>query len=162
MKSVARWALVTGAAMAIALTGGSVASAAQQPSAPAPGAAVVTPVLGMFQYGSGSGLPLACSVGVGVITSGADQSPGGSKEIGPLIAQLSDSCTGMATSGHDFFGQAIEQSRALAPVNPVVNPALAAAGDALVRAGTGDAETLAPLGPTIAGTGGLFGFLQGR
>jgi hypothetical protein len=158
-----RIVLTLGAALAAVLTGGAAsASAAAQAGDPAPSAAVVTPMLGVFQYGAGSGLPLTCSVSSGLLTSGADQSQGGSKSIAPVISQLNDSCTLMSTSGKDFFGQAIEESRALAPINPVVNPALATIADTLARAGTGDAGTLAPFGPTVAGTGGLFGFLQGH
>lgn len=123
--------------------------------------AVVTPMLGVFQYGAGSGLPLMCHVSGGLVLSGSDQLAGGGQAIGPAVSQLNDSCALMSTSGKDFFGQAIEGSRALAPVNPVVNPALAAAGDTVVRTGTDDAEILAPFGPTVAGLGGLLRFLQG-
>ena len=155
-------ATLTAALVAIAMSGSTPANATEWASEPPPNAAVVTPLLGVFQYGSGSGLPLMCSVSGGLLTSGADQSPAGSKSIGPVLSAMNDSCALMSTSGKDFFGQAIEQSRALAPINPVVNPALVAGADVLVRTGTGDAGTLAPFGPTVAGTAGLFGFLQGH
>jgi hypothetical protein len=153
---------VSAALVAIVAGGATPAAAAERGDDPAPSAAVVTPMLGVFQYGAGSGLPLLCSVSGGLVLSAADQSPGGSAAIAPGVSQLNDSCTVMSTSGKDFFGQAIEQSRALAPINPAVNPALAAIADTLVRTGTGDANAVAPFGPTIAGTGGLFGFLQGH
>lgn len=155
--------LVVGIALVFAVAGGTPAAAAEEVAGETPpGAAVVTPMLGVFQYGAGSGLPLLCSVSGGVALSAADQVPDGGRTAGPVVSQLNDGCTVMSTSGKDFFGQAIEQSRALAPINPVVNPALAAMSDTMIRTGTDDAALLAPFGPTVAGTGGLLAFLQGR
>lgn len=143
-----------------ATAGATPAIAGDHADGPPERTAVVTPMLGVFQYGAGSGLPLLCSVAAGVVTTGADQ-VGGGQASGPALSQVNDSCTLMSTSGTEFFGAAIEGSRAFAGVNPVVNPALAAGGDTVVRTGTDDAALLAPFGPTVAGLGGLLQFLQG-
>lgn len=149
------------AAMLVSLTcGGTSAVAGETAEGPPESTAIVTPMLGVFQFGAGSGLPLLCSVTGGIVTTGADRFESG-EAADPAVSQLIDSCTLTSASGSEFFAQAIEASRALAPLNPLVNPALAAAGDTVVRTGTDDAAVLAPFGPTVAGLGGLLRFLQG-
>jgi hypothetical protein len=147
-----------------ALTIGGGSAAAQSlaaPQDPPPRVAVVTPLLGVFEFGSGSGLPLMCSVSGGALLSGADQTPLGGQAIAPGITQVGNGCDVMSTSGNDFFRQAIDGTRGLAVVNPVVNPVLATTASSLEKTGTDDAQLIAPAGPTVAGLGGLLKFLQG-
>jgi hypothetical protein len=123
-------------------------------------AAVVTPLLKMFEFGNSIGLPLMCS-DAGSIVSIIGSQTGGTAVSSKLVTQLDDQCQQLSSKGGDYLQQAMAQSRALTLLNPAVNPLIAALATALTTVGTQEEASLSPFGPTVAGLGGTVTFFEG-
>lgn len=123
-------------------------------------AAVVTPLLKMFKFGNAIGLPLACS-DAGSIVSIIGSQAGATAVSSQLVTELDTQCQQLSSMGGTFLQQAIEQSRALSLLNPVVNPLIAALSTAFSTVGTQEGPSMAPFGPTVAGLGGTVAFFEG-
>jgi hypothetical protein len=123
-------------------------------------AAVITPLLKMFEFGNGIGLPLACS-DAGSVVSIIGTQTGGTAVASKLVTQLDNQCAALAAKGGTYLQQAIAQSRALSLLNPVVDPLIAALSEALSSVGTQFGPSLSPFGPTVAGLGGTVTFFEG-
>ena len=142
------------------LAGTSAAAADTSSSGGASKAAVVTPLFEMFEFGDTVGLPLACSDGGSVISIVGAQS-GASKALSPLVVELDTQCNRLSTKGEGYLQQAIAESQALALVNPMVDPLIAALSSALTTVGTQYGPSISPFGPTVAGLGGTVAFFEG-
>ncbi len=123
-------------------------------------AAVVTPLLKMFEFGNTIGLPLACS-DAGSIVSIIGTQTGGAKVTSKLVTELDSQCSELSAKGGTYLQQAITQSRALSLLNPAVDPLIADLSTALSTAGTEFGPSLSPFGPTVAGLGGTVTFFEG-
>lgn len=156
-------ALGLGAAV-FAAPGASAASGAGSTTAGDTGsgssAAVVTPLLQMFEFGNAIGLPLACS-DAGSVVSIIGAQTGAASGTSKLVTELDGQCVQLASEGGTGLQQAIARSRALTLVNPVVNPLIADLSTGLGTVGTQEAGSLAPFGPTVAGLGGTVAFFEG-
>lgn len=123
-------------------------------------AAVLTPLLQMFEFGNGIGLPLACSDAGSVVSIIGNQT-GGASVASKLVTELDSQCSELAAKGGMYLQQAITQSRALSLLNPVVDPLIADLSKALSTVGTQFGTSLSPFGPTVAGLGGTVAFFEG-
>jgi hypothetical protein len=122
--------------------------------------AVITPLLQMFEFGNGIGLPLACS-DAGSVVSIIGTQTGATSVTSKLVTELDNQCATLAAKGGTYLQQAITQSRALSLLNPVVNPLIADLSKALSTVGTQFGSSLSPFGPTVAGLGGTVAFFEG-
>jgi hypothetical protein len=122
--------------------------------------AVITPLLQMFEFGNGIGLPLACS-DAGSVVSIIGTQTGGTSVTSKIVTELDNQCAALAAKGGTYLQQAIAQSRALSLLNPVVNPLIADLSKALSTVGTQFGPSLSPFGPTVAGLGGTVTFFEG-
>lgn len=123
-------------------------------------AAVVTPLIKMFEFGNSIGLPLMCS-DTGSIVSILGSQVGGTAVSSKLVTELDSQCQQLSAKGGDYLQQAMAQSRALTLINPVVNPLIAALATALSTTGTQEGPEMSPFGPTVAGLGGTVTFFEG-
>jgi hypothetical protein len=123
-------------------------------------AAVVTPLLDMFDFGDTIGLPLACS-DTGSVVSIIGANTQTSAATSPLVTQLDVECAQLAAQGDTYLRQAITESRSLALINPYVDPLIAALSTGFSTVGTQYGPSLAPFGPTVAGLGGTVAFFEG-
>ena len=123
-------------------------------------AAVLTPLLQMFEFGNSIGLPLACS-DAGSIVSIIGNQTGGASVASKLVTELDSQCSELAAKGGMYLQQAMAQSRALSLLNPVVDPLIADLSKALSTVGTQYGTSLSPFGPTVAGLGGTVTFFEG-
>jgi hypothetical protein len=123
-------------------------------------AAVVTPLLDMFNFGDTIGLPLACS-DTGSVVSIIGANTQSTAATSPLVTQLDVECAQLSAQGSTYLQQAITESRSLALINPYVNPLIAALSTGFSTIGTQYGGSLAPFGPTVAGLGGTVAFFEG-
>jgi hypothetical protein len=123
-------------------------------------AAVLTPLLQMFEFGNSIGLPLACSDAGSVVSIIGNQT-GGASVASKLVTELDSQCSELAAKGGMYLQQAMTQSRALSLLNPVVDPLIADLSKALSTVGTQFGTSLSPFGPTVAGLGGTVTFFEG-
>lgn len=123
-------------------------------------AAVITPLLKMFEFGNSIGLPLACSDAGSVVSIIGNQT-GGTAVASKLVTELDDQCAALSAKGGTYLQQAITQSRALSLLNPVVDPLIADLSKAVGTVGTEFGPSLSPFGPTVAGLGGTVTFFEG-
>jgi hypothetical protein len=123
-------------------------------------AAVVTPLLEIFDFGVVVGMPLVCNdlISVGSI---AAQELQVSAAASPFLTQIVTQCAAFAAQGDSFLEQGISASQALTALNPVLNPLIAAFSNTLDTTASGYGTSLAPLGPTIAGLGGSVAYFEG-
>lgn len=117
-------------------------------------AAVLTPLLRLFQFGDVTGLPLACNAVTALLPSLAPQSSN-------FAVAVANQCADLSARGGNYLAQAIEQSRALVLINPLVNPVIDLMSTNLEKSGQDYATSLAPFGPTVAGLGGTVAFFEG-
>ena len=85
-------------------------------------AAVVTPLLKMFEFGNTIGLPLACS-DAGSIVSIIGTQTGGAKVTSKLVTELDSQCSELSAKGGTYLQQAITQSRRAELAQPRGRPA---------------------------------------
>jgi hypothetical protein len=123
-------------------------------------AAVVTPLLEMFEFGNTIGLPLACT-DAGSIVSIIGASAEASKEVSPLTLQLDNQCSELSSKGDGYLQQAIAESQGLSLINPLVNPLIADLANGFTTTGTQYGASMSPFGPTVAGLGGTVAFFEG-
>ena len=123
-------------------------------------AAVVTPLLEMFNFGDTIGLPLACADSGSVVSIIGTQFKADAA-TSPLVTQLDVECSQLASQGSQFLQEAIVRSQSLALINPVVDPVIADLSTGLSTVGTQYGPSLAPFGPTVAGLGGTVAFFEG-
>ena len=158
------WAIVPGLTILLAFGPASGADASSGNSgntgSGSSNAAVVTPLLDMFDFGDTIGLPLACS-DAGSIVSIIGANTQTSAATSPLVTQLDVECAQLAAQGDTYLRQAITESRSLALVNPYVDPLIAALSTGFSTVGTQYGPSLAPFGPTVAGLGGTVAFFEG-
>lgn len=123
-------------------------------------AGIVTPLLKLFEFGNTLGLPLACSDAGSVISIVGSQT-GGAAASSKLVTELDTLCNQLSSEGGKYLQQAIAESRALALLNPLIDPLIADLAQGLSTIGTQYGSSLAPFGPTIAGLGGTVTFFEG-
>jgi hypothetical protein len=116
-------------------------------------AAVVTPLLQVFEFGDTTGLPLACDAAASVASNVAAASP--------IATELVTQCQALSQRGDGLLQQAITQSRGLTLINPTVDPVIAMLATPLQAVGTNYGPSLSPFGPTVAGLGGTIAFFEG-
>jgi hypothetical protein len=116
-------------------------------------AAVVTPLLQLFEFGNAVGLPLACDAAASVLSN--------ESAVSPIALQLVTACQALSQQGDVYLREAITASRGLAFINPAVNPAISALASQLRNVGGNSGPLLSPMGPTIAGLGGTVAFFEG-
>lgn len=124
------------------------------------GAAVVTPLLDMFEFGDTVGLPLLCSDAGSIVSIFGAQS-GTAAATSPIVTQLDDECSQLASQGSSSLQQAISESQSLELINPYVDPLIGDLSTGLNTVGTQYGSSLAPFGPTVAGLGGTVAFFEG-
>jgi len=124
------------------------------------GAAVVTPLLDMFEFGNTIGLPLLCSDAGSIVSIFGAQS-GTAAETSPIVTQLDDACSQLASQGSTYLQQAITESQSLELINPYVDPLIGDLSNGASTVGTQYGSSLAPFGPTVAGLGGTVAFFEG-
>jgi len=168
----ARWTVATSLALASALTtviALGTASAADASSGTSgnsgntgsgSSAAVVTPLLEMFNFGDTIGLPLACADAGSVVSIIGTQFKADAA-TSPLVTQLDTECADLASRGSQYLQQAITRSQSLALINPYVNPLIAGLSTGFSTVGTQYGPSLAQFGPTVAGLGGTVAFFEG-
>ncbi|HEX3796874.1 MAG TPA: hypothetical protein VHV57_20435 [Acidimicrobiales bacterium] len=123
-------------------------------------AAVVTPLLEFFEFGNTIGTPLICS-DAGSVVSIIGVQGGAGKVSTPLVNELNSLCARVATQGNGYLTQGVTESAALSPINPVVDPLIAALANGFNSVGTDYGPSLSPFGPTVAGLGGTVAFFEG-
>jgi hypothetical protein len=123
-------------------------------------AAVVTPLLEFFEFGNTIGTPLICS-DAGSVVSIIGIQGGAGKVSTPLVNELSALCARVVAQGNGYLKQGVSQSEVLSPINPVVNPLIAALSNGFNTVGTNYGASLSPFGPTVAGLGGTVAFFEG-
>jgi len=123
-------------------------------------AAVVTPLLELFEFGSTVGTPLMCSDAGSVVSILGAQTHTDAL-TSPLVTELSSLCATLASQGATFLQQAITASQSLTLINPVMNPLIIDLSDGLTALGTQYGPALSPFGPTVAGLGGTVAFFEG-
>jgi hypothetical protein len=153
----------TSAARASGSTGGGTNSGSAGDTGstgPGSGAAAVTPLLDLFEFGNTIGLPLLCSDAGSIVSIFGAQS-GTASATSPLVTQLDSQCARLASQGGTFLQQAITESRSLELINPAVDPVIADLSTGLSTLGTQYGSSLVPFGPTVAGLGGTVAFFEG-
>ena len=133
---------------------GSQASSEEKP-------AVVGPMLGLFGFGAGIGLPLVCQAGTSAIGSGAGEF-GLAGQAGPVIGKLNDGCDTASTSGTTYVAKGQQLATPLNVINPYANQGLEAGAGAAEQYGEEYDETLSPFGPTVQGSGATLRWFEGR
>jgi hypothetical protein len=123
-------------------------------------AAVVGPLLQMFEFGNQVGLPLMCSDSGSIVSIIGAQTQT-SSVTSPLVTQLDSQCAQLSSQGGGFLQQAMTESRSLNMINPAVNPLIADLDTGLVTVGTQYGGSMAPFGPTVVGLGGTVAFFEG-
>ncbi len=151
---------VMASVVAVASTGAAATTGNSGNTGGGSSAAVITPLLKMFEFGNAIGLPLACS-DAGSIISIIGTQTGGTSLASSLVTELDGQCSELAAKGGGYLQQAIAESSALSLLNPVVDPLIADLSKALSTVGTQFGTSLSPFGPTVAGLGGTVTFFEG-
>jgi hypothetical protein len=123
-------------------------------------AAGLTPLLRILDFGAAIGLPLACNLVTSFVTAGAAQLHQGHAVSG-IVTQILDQCNALSEAGDASLHQAIDQSKSLTLIDPVLNPVIAALATGSHSIGADHAAAVAPFGPTIDGLGGTLAFFEG-
>ena len=123
-------------------------------------AAVVSPLLKMFEFGNTVGLPLVCA-DTGSIVSIFGAQSGSSELTTPLVLQLNKECNQLSSEGNGYLQQAMAESQGLTLVNPAANPLIADLANGFTTVGTQYGSSLGPFGPTVSGLSGTVAFFEG-
>lgn len=158
--------LAAGLAVGVAVVGGTVVPTS--PAAADPGSAGtapatvsgLTPLLRILDFGTAIGMPLACNLVTSIVSAGASQLHA-AKAVSGVLTQINAQCTTLSQSGDKALQQAIDQTKALTLINPVLNPVIAAMATGTHVVGADHATAVAPFGPTIDGLGGTLAFFEG-
>jgi hypothetical protein len=137
------------------------AAFAASQKAPDPKPAVVGPTLDILRFGDVVGIPLGCQAATSAIGSGASYL-GQSAAAGPVIQAVNDGCNNVSAQGAAGLEQARQATLPLAAINPYANPVIEQAATSVEQFGTDYADEIAPLGPTVAGTGPTIRYFEGK
>jgi hypothetical protein len=151
---------LTAALAALSLLAAWSAPATAQESTSGSSAAVITPLLRLFDFGDTVGMPLACNLASSVVSIAGNQA-GASQAASPIVGEIVTQCADLSAKGHTYLQQAVAQSQQLTFINPILNPLIAAMASSVQTAGSNYGPSLAPIGPTIAGLGGTIAFFEG-
>lgn len=122
--------------------------------------AIITPMLKILRFGANTGTPDTCNIIFGILGTGATQAGVGAGS-GPAFAQAVNQCTTQSTSWGDDITKAMPQVAPLAVINPAVDPGIEAFANGLESIGQGQAQTVAPFGPTLVGMADSARFFKG-
>jgi hypothetical protein len=150
--------------VAMAMTAPGAQAAVAAPPAPAAGGgntAVIGPLLDFFGFGSNVGAPIMCATGASFITVGFSEFQA-QKQGAPITDGLEQGCAAFRDQGNSYVaaGKTMQAPYAGA-VNPVVNPGIDQAADAITKLGTDYSDQMAPFGPTVAGFGSSVRYFKG-
>jgi hypothetical protein len=136
------------------------AQGSDQPNASGGSAAVISPLLELFDFGATVGLPEGCNTAASVINTGA-AAFNATADVAALLNQMTAACNHMSQIGDQQLQQAIARSQSLTFINPLLNPPIAGLATALQTLGGQYGPAVAPFGPTIAGLGQTVTFFEG-
>jgi hypothetical protein len=122
--------------------------------------AIITPTLKILRFGATTGTPDTCNIIFGIMGTGATQAGVGAGSA-PAFAQAVDQCTAQSTSWGDDISGAMPKVAPLAVINPAVDPGIEAFAKGLESIGQGQAQTVAPFGPTLVGMADSARFFKG-
>jgi hypothetical protein len=151
------------AALPAAVLGGAVVPASEHPadgSGDDQSVAIITPTLKILRFGATTGTPDTCNIIFGIMGTGATQAGIGAGSA-PAFAQAVDQCTAQSTSWGDDISGAMPKVAPLAVINPAVDPGIEAFAKGLESIGQGQAQTVAPFGPTLVGMADSARFFKG-
>lgn len=121
---------------------------------------VVGPLLDMFEFGAGLGVPLGCNIVGGYVVDGADE-VGAAAQGAQVADQVNQGCVTGSEQGLVLIEQGKELSGPLSAVNAPADAGLEATATVVEQSGEDYAGVLAPFGPTVQGSGGTVRWFQG-
>jgi hypothetical protein len=125
-----------------------------------PDAAIVTPLVKLFDFGNQVGIPTGCNLASSLIGTSASEL-GVSEQSSELILAINAGCVSLVEGNAVYIAQLKEASKEASPINPIANPIIASTAESFVMTGEQFGTGLAPFGPTIAGMGPFIAFFGG-
>lgn len=133
-------------------------------ASPTPGgqsAAVITPLLTLFQFGDTVGIPEGCNTSLSVLEAVLSQSQV-ADQVSPLLSQIGAQCQSVSDQGAPLIADGMSAAEPASALNALVNPAIAEGSSTLGNLGSAPGLSTSPFGPTISGLSQSITFFEGQ